>query len=179
MVCKTIIRRFESGRRLQLFRFDLMSSPFVPLIGLGALLISACQDPPSPAAIPSPTGSMAPWVEWRAADAPVRGPVALVVDRPGGPMDRLVADSDVTTFLNDRFHPLFQTAPAEPDAQPVGTVQFYDGCGCPLTPSLTPATPAAFIVAANEVIVRPEALACQEQPFRLGCAAPPPVSPAE
>ncbi|MES2640458.1 MAG: hypothetical protein V4850_13275 [Myxococcota bacterium] len=156
-----------------------MSSPFAPMIGLGALLISACKDPPSPAAIPSPTGSTAPWVEWRAVDAPVHGPVVLVVDRPGGAIDRLVADVDVTTFLNDRFHPLFRAEPAGPDAQPVGTVQFYDGCGCPLTPPLTPATPAAFIAAANEVIVRPDALACQERPFRLACDARPPVSPAE
>lgn len=186
MVCKTIIRRFESGRRLQLSCLNLTGLPLAPLIGLGACLVSACQDPPSPAAIPSPTGSTAPWVEWRPPDAPVRGPVVLVVDRPGGPMDRIVADPDVTTFLNDRFHPLFRSAPTladptgtEPDAQPVGTVRFYDGCGCPLTPPLTPATPAAFIAMANAVIVRTDALACQEQPFRLGCGPRRPLSPAE
>ncbi|MDP2312124.1 MAG: hypothetical protein Q8P41_04405 [Pseudomonadota bacterium] len=134
-----------------------------------ALLIGACADPPTPPPIPSSSGSSAPWVEWRAPDGPVRGPVALVVDRPGGPIDRLVADPDVTTFLNDRFHPLFQTTSA---SQPVGTVRFYDGCGCPLSPPLTPASPAELIERANEVIVRPDALACQGRPFASTCMAP-------
>ncbi|MDP2311204.1 MAG: hypothetical protein Q8P18_34605 [Pseudomonadota bacterium] len=147
----------------------------IPLL-ISTLSMSACQDPPSPAPLPSSTGSTAPWVEWRAADAAVRGPVALVIDRPGGPLDRLVADPDVTTFLNDRFHPLFRVeSPLDTGAggQPVGTVRFYDGCGCPLTPPLRPETPAAFIAAANEVIVRAEALACQGRPFLLACGSPP------
>ena len=29
--------------------------------------------------------------------------VALIIDRPGGPLDQLIADPDVSTFLNDRF----------------------------------------------------------------------------
>lgn len=131
-----------------------------------ALLIAACQDPPDPAPIPSSTGSMAPWVEWRSPDAPVRGPVAFVVDRPGGPLDRIVAHPDVTTFLNDRFHPMFRT---DSRAQPTGTVRFYDGCGCPLTRALVVETPEAFIAAANKVIVRDDAIACQEGRFQLAC----------
>lgn len=157
MVCKTIIRRFESGRRLQLFLGSSISF---------ALLTGACSDPPSPAPVASPSGSTAPWVEWRAADAPVRGPVVVVVDEPGGPMDRLVADPDVTTFLNDRFHPLFRrTFQAEGVAQPTGTLRFYDGCARPLTTALTPDSPDAFIAAANDVIVRDEARACEGRLF--------------
>ncbi len=157
MVCKTIIRRFESGRRLQLFLGSSFSL---------ALLIGACSDPPSPAPIASPTGSTAPWVEWRAADAPVRGPVVVVVDSPGGAVDRLVADPDVTTFLNDRFHPIFRPAlRIGSETQPAGTLRFYDGCGRPLTDASTPATPAELIAIANEVIVRVEAHACEGRLF--------------
>jgi hypothetical protein len=127
----------------------------------------ACSDPPSPPPVPRANASTAPWVEWRAADAPVRGPVALVVDVPGGPMDRLVADLDVTTFLNDQFHPLFRAAYP---GQPAGTVRFYDGCGCPLTPPLTPSTPAAFISLANEVVVRTESRVCEGRVFAEACS---------
>jgi hypothetical protein len=96
-------------------------------------------------------------VEWRSPADPVRGPVVLVIDRPGGPMDRLVADPDVTTFLNDRFHAVFRTPlPGEP----AGTLQFLDGCACPLSAPLAPATAAEFIATANALIVRPEAHAC-------------------
>ncbi len=157
MVCKTIIRRFESGRRLQ-------------LSWAGVLLLrvtSACSDPANPPPARPNSPSTAIWMEWRALDAPVRGPVARVVDLPGGPADRLVADPDVTTFFNDRFHPIFAL---DGPAQPVGTVQFFDGCGCPLTVPLSPGTAAELIAAANTVIVTPAAHACPGAPFRMACA---------
>ncbi|MFN7145006.1 MAG: hypothetical protein ACK4YP_14615 [Myxococcota bacterium] len=137
-----------------------------------ALLIGACTDPPAPLLPPSTNGSTAPWVEWRAPDAPVRGPVVLVVDRPGGPMDQLVADPDVATFLNDRFHPMFERASAY---QPEGTLQFLDGCGCALSAPIAPASPAAFIEAANTIVVRTDARRCQGQPFGRSCTTGPRV----
>jgi hypothetical protein len=82
-------------------------------------------------------------------------------------MDRVVADADVTTFLNDRFHALFE---APEPGRPEGTVRFYDGCGCPLTDALRPASAEAFIAVANEVIVLPGWAACEGRPFSRTCA---------
>jgi hypothetical protein len=116
--------------------------------------------------VSSLSGSTAPWVEWRGAAVPVHGPVAIFVDKPGGPLDRIAADPDVTTFLNDRFHPIFLT---ESVHQGAGTVRFYDGCGCPLTSAEAPSDPATFIGIANTVIVRPEARACDGRVFDYAC----------
>lgn len=112
-------------------------------------------------------GSTAPWVEWKTSDVRVRGPVVIVVDRPGGPMDLLAGDPDVTTFFNDRFHPMFLQ---ESEHQPTGTVRFYDGCGCPLTNTERPTSPEALIAIANDVIVRPDARRCEGTPFSYTCA---------
>lgn len=100
-------------------------------------------------------------------DAPVHGPVVIVVDRPGGHMDQLVADPDVTTFFNDRFHPLFLQESAH---QSVGTIRFFDGCGCPLTDETRPTSPVQLIALANEVIVRPAARRCEGTRFSFACA---------
>ena len=110
-------------------------------------------------------------MEWRSASDPVRGPVVLVRDTPGGAIDRLVADPDVTTFFNDRFHPVFVTSDF---VRETGTIHFLDGCGCPLGPVATPRTAAAILYLANTVIVRPDALACQGQPFAERCTTRPP-----
>jgi hypothetical protein len=93
--------------------------------------------------------------------------VAVFVDAPGGAVDRLAADPDVTTFLNDRFHPIFRLD--DPD-QAGGTVQFYSADGCALGPPVTPATPGALIAIANGVVVRPEASGRHAVSFRRGCA---------
>ncbi len=87
-------------------------------------------------------------------------PVALVRDAPGGALDRVVADPDVTTFLNDRFHPTFELlAPGG-----VGSVTFLDGCGCRVRGPATPADAAAFIALANEVMLDPAARRCLPSP---------------
>jgi hypothetical protein len=108
-------------------------------------------------------------VIWQAPEAPVDKPVALFVDVPGGPMDRLAADPDVATFLNDRFHPVFLTSS---DAQPTGTVAFYAPGGCPLTPPASPADAPAWIALANEVIQRDEARSGHADRLQLRCAIP-------
>src|SRR5204862_5947019 len=91
-VCKTSMHRFDSGRRLQ---FSL------------ALFVGiACHDPPTPPPTQGPDDlprwSLAPHVSWAGLDAPATRPLAVFVDDPGGPLDQIAADADVTTFLNDR-----------------------------------------------------------------------------
>lgn len=107
-------------------------------------------------------------MEWVPEGIPTSRPIALVVDVPGGPLDRVVADPDVTTFLNDQFHPVFRT---EVEGQPPGTVRFLTPLGCPLGPPERPASPAAFITLANAVIVRPEARAGHRDHLSLTCEA--------
>lgn len=133
-------------------------------------LLFACTDPPPPAPARPASASTAAWVEWRTTDEPVSRPVALVVDVPGGPLDRVVADVDVTTFLNDRFHPVFASPTPERAA---GTVHFLDACGCPLAPPASPATPAAFIALANTIIVKPASTRCQAPRLVPACSPPP------
>lgn len=129
-----------------------------------------CSDPPPPAPPPRTTASNALYVEWKGEDEPVRRPVVLVVDRPGGSADRAVADVDVTTFFNDRFHPVFRRA-AEP-AGP-GTVQFFAVDGCPLTAPFTPESPAHLIEVANRVIAHPLAAPGWSPALRLECPPKP------
>ncbi len=153
MVCKTIIRRFNSARRLQL-----------PL-----LVLVACGDPPDPAPATRST-STARWVEWRGDGDPVDRPVAVFVDTPGGAVDTLAGNSDVTTFLNDRFHPLFHTHDA---AQATGTVQFLTATGCAFGPPFQPESASDLIDAANAVVVRPEAIGEHSPRFTRACAGAP------
>lgn len=129
--------------------------------------MAGCTDPPDPPPLHR-AASTAPYVEWQDPAAPVTRPVALVVDTPGGPIDRLVADPDVTTFLNDQFHPVW--AASSPYA-PTGSVRFFTPAGCPLGEALRPTDPAALIAAANAVIVRPEARSGHAPHLDLDCAA--------
>ncbi len=154
MVCKTIIRRFKSARRLQL---------------LSLAVAVGCSDPPDPPSVRTTALSTAPWVEWKSDADLVRKPIALVVDDPGGPLDRVVADPDVTTFLNDRFHPLFRSAYA---GHPAGTVLFLTPRGCPMGEPVRPRDPADFIRLANDVIIRPDAREGPAAPLSLICTAP-------
>lgn len=133
-------------------------------------VLCACTDPPDPPRLNTGSPSTAPWVEWKKDADPVDRPVALVVDVPGGAMDRVVADPDVTTFLNDRFHPIFHV-PAQ-GGQPPGTVRFYTPAGCPLTGAEMPDTPARFVDLANSVIVRPESRVGHAEALTLTCASP-------
>jgi hypothetical protein len=105
-------------------------------------------------------------MEWRGDDAPVVGPVVVVRDVPGGPVDRLAADPDVTTFFNDRFHARFERLA---DGAGVGTIAFYDGCGCVLVEPFSPSNPLAVIDTANAVIVRRDARVCEGRRFAYRC----------
>ena len=149
LVCKTNIRRFESARRLH---------PFL------AFLL-ACSDPPDPPpATDSP--STAKWVEWRPEAVPVARPLAVFVDAPGGPADSVAADPAVTTFLNDRFHPVFRLS--DP-AQATGTVQFLTADGCAFGEPFAPAGPSAFVQAANIVMLRAESSGRRAPQFTRSC----------
>ncbi len=149
MVCKTIIRRFNPARHLHLI--------------LAALF--ACSDPPDPPPATT-TRSAAIWVEWRVPAEPVERPVVLVVDVPGGALDRLVADADVTTFFNDRFHPILVQSDFR---QSPGTLGFYTADGCAIGPALTPRSSDEIIAAANRVVIAAEAQGRRASSFVRGC----------
>ena len=163
MVCKTITHRFDSGRRLQillglgLFGFEMF--------GLGG-----CVDPPDPPPVRAPADrpswSTAPWVVWAAVDTRGPGPLAVFVGPPGGAMDQIAADADVTTFLNDRFVPLFVPSDLAPDL-PEGAF-FLNAEGCVLDGPWTPQSAADWISHGNAVL-----LALDE-----GQAHPYPLDPA-
>jgi hypothetical protein len=114
-----------------------------------AAALHACTNPSAPTAAPTAdpaaappqrvNASLATSVEWKRETDEVTRPVALVVDRPGGPLDTIVADPDVTTFLNDRFHPVFRTE----GGQPMGTVWFLSADGCPLDEPESPGNAGA------------------------------------
>ena len=75
----------------------------------------------------------------------------MVVDQPGGPLDRLLADPDLTTFVNDRFTPLFLMPSAAP-ALPGPSVQVLDARGCWRLPPQAPADAAQLIALLNGVM---------------------------
>lgn len=117
------------------------------------MVVSGCADPADPPAAADPSGvqrwSAAPHVRWAGPADPVRRPLAVLVDHPGGPLDRIAADPDVTTFLNDRFHPWFlppEVAGGAPDAP---ATWWLDERGCLLYGPTRPATPEAWIADAN------------------------------
>jgi hypothetical protein len=111
-----------------------------------------CMDPPSPPPVDGPRNlprwSQAPYVRWADLDDASPHPVAVFVDEPGGPLDRLAADHDVTTFLNDRFQPFFLV----PDDAPLPRgVTFLDRRGCVLEGPASPASAAELVALANRV----------------------------
>jgi hypothetical protein len=172
------MHRFDSGRRLQ-----FSSASFLALfVGF------ACHDPPTPPPTQGPDDlprwSLAPHVSWSGLTHTAARPLAVFVDDPGGPLDRIAADADVTTFLNDRFTPIFLIPERAPLAR---GVSFLDGDGCVLLGPIAPATPEAFIDIANDLQVRlaagvvspvhvdaivpPQPLSLPpESPLRLACA---------
>lgn len=127
-----------------------------------AWLLFGCAAPPEPPAAVSGSMSAATHVEWRSPDARVEAPIAEIADAPGGALDRVVADPDVTTFLNDRFHPRFLVRAAH--RREPATVTFRDACGCVVLGPVSPTTPAAFIDAANTVMLDPRARRCLPSP---------------
>jgi hypothetical protein len=147
----------------------------------------ACHDPPTPPPTQGPDDlprwSLAPHVSWSGLSGPATRPLAVFVDDPGGPLDRIAADLDVTTFLNDRFTPIFLIGTRSPGAG----VTFLDGGGCVLLGPIEPSTPDAFIEIANDLEVRlaaggvspvhvdaivpPQPLSLPpDSPLRLACA---------
>jgi hypothetical protein len=171
------MHRFDSGRRLP------------SLSAAGCWFAIACNDPPTPPATHGPDDlprwSQAPHVRWAGlTDAGTR-PLAVFVDDPGGPFDRIAADHDVTTFLNDRFTPVFLVPARSPL---VRGVSFLDREGCLLLGPVAPTSPAEFIELANDLQVRLAAGAVSpvrvdasvpadplpmpvDSPLRLACAA--------
>ena len=79
--------------------------------------------------------------------------VALIVDRPGGPLDKLIADPDVSTFLNDRFDAHF-VHPEEIGVPGSRTVLLTPE-GCPRSEAIAAATPAAWIASVNAALETP------------------------
>lgn len=128
------------------------------LTGSALLSWAACSDPPDPAPSPPPSAvpqwSTARHVRWAGPDDPVSRPLAIFADMPGGPMDALAADDDVTTFLNDRFHPWFLDPDAASDLPRAPTAWFVDPRGCLVDGPWTPATPTEWIAHANAVLLR-------------------------
>jgi len=89
-----------------------------------------------------------------AGPAPTGRPVALLVDDPGGPIDRLGHDADVATFLNDRFEPRFAT-PSELGRSAPATF-LLTPTGCLLTPGpITTPAPVAWIAEVNAALTTP------------------------
>ncbi len=115
------------------------------LLGISALVIGCS---------PAPSGLPESHVEWRSPVDPVDRPLAVFVGEPGGPADRIARDSDVTTFLNDRFAPLLVPAFG---AQPRETTAIYTADGCVLVAPFLPTTPEAWIAQANRAVVMPTA----------------------
>ena len=97
-------------------------------------------------------------------------PLAVFVDEPGGPVDRIAHHVDVATFLNDRFHPLFLTPAAAPDL-PRG-VLFLSPAGCLLAAPLVPEDGAAFIAAANAMMLSPQPQPLLPAPRQWGIDLP-------
>jgi hypothetical protein len=133
---------------------------------VGALAWSACADPPDPPPVAHGSASRARWVAWASESEAVRRPVALFVDEPGGPLDLIADQSDVATFLNDRFHPVFRT-PSQAGTAP--TVRFYSARGCPLSEPFAPRTAEEFIARANEVVLLPASRGQTATHFSLDC----------
>ena len=125
------------------------------------VLLGACSDPPDPTPTPGPAGlprwSTAPHVLWAGPDDPVTRPSAIFVDVPGGPLDQIAADPDVTTFLNDRFHPWF-ILPSRVDHLRAGHSIIFDVHGCVLKGPTTPSTTAEWIEGANSALLALKAL---------------------
>lgn len=139
-----------------------------------------CRDPADPPPAPGPADlprwSTAPHVLWAGPSTPVERPLALFVDQPGGSLDRMLADSDVATFLNDRFTPMFLLPQVAPEL-PWPSLQILDARGCLLQAAFSPQGPAEIIDAGNRVM-RAQAEGAQAQarpraPARLGVQLPP------
>ena len=143
-------------------------------MGPAFFCLLSCSDPPTPPATPAPSDglprySTAPHVQW-AGLAPTDRILAVFVDEPGGPLDRLAHDPDVATFLNDRFSPIFlppELAPDLPEA-----IWFVDRSGCLRHAPIRPLTPPDFIAAANTVMLNSPPQTYRPTPEKWGVSVP-------
>ncbi len=104
---------------------------------------------------------------WTGPGPPSGRPLAVFIDQPGGPLDQIAADEDVTTFLNDRFEPWFLIPEIAPSLGPAPRMWFFDAQGCVLASSTGVPDATAWINLANRVISAPPAVA------RAGLRPPP------
>lgn len=124
-----------------------------------------------------PRWSTAPYVAWTGPSAPVRLPLAVFIDAPGGPLDRVAADLDVSTFLNDRFHPWFLTPEAVSGLEhEAPTALILDPGGCVRVGPFRPESASAWISAANQTLRDLKAGVRSDRalpPLRFSFALPP------
>lgn len=107
---------------------------------------------------PGSAWSTSSWVRFAPADS--GGERAVIVDTPGGELDRLLSDPDVATVLNDRFAPIF----LHPTSVPAFTARVgwpsltvLDPDGCLRLHSDAPPDAAALVERINEALRRREA----------------------
>ena len=132
-------------------------------MGLVIAALGGCSDPPDPEPAAAPIGipqwSTAPYVQWTGPDDPITRPLAVLIDQPGGPLDQIAADPDVTSFLNDRFHPWF-IIPEQVQHLSAGQALFLNPEGCVLSAISSPQSPLDWIDSANSALLE------NEQPSR-------------
>ncbi|MFT5683143.1 MAG: hypothetical protein ACI8RZ_004070 [Myxococcota bacterium] len=137
------------------------------------LSVLACQDPPDPPITPPPTDlpryATAPHVQW-AGLAPTERILVVFVDEPGGPLDRIAANADVATFLNDRFSPVFLPPQIAPDLP--RSILFVDPDGCLRLDPLHPESPQDFIDAGNKVMLGSPPQPYHSKPGQWGVQIP-------
>lgn len=73
--------------------------------------------------------------------------MAILIDEPGGLLDSLAGHPDVTTFLNDRFHPMFFSDSTP--AQPTPVTLLLDASGCLLAAPITATEATIWLQAVN------------------------------
>lgn len=116
-----MIHQFESGRRLH--SLSLIATKLTPLVAILLFILNstACFNERRPPISPDPEGvprwSTSDYINWKGPNDTVNLPIALLIDTPGGSIDSIAAHFDVTSFLNDRFHPIFLHKKFFPGAQ--------------------------------------------------------------
>lgn len=110
---------------------------------------------PPPAAPPPdlPSWSEAPYVRWSSLGA--TGERFVIIDVAGGPIERALADPDVTTALNDRFAPLFlhpRARPALTERLGYPSATALDGDGCVRAHATEVADAAALLDVINAAL---------------------------
>ena len=151
------------------------SAPILRFRHVSAVVMAmGCVDPPPPAqptVCGDPRGSTAPHVCWGGGSESGR-PLAVLISRPSSPLDQLLADPDIATFLNDRFESWF--ASAEETGLPSETTLLLTAEGCLLGDGLFRVeTPAEWLTRVNQSVQSPASSSHPPQALRL------PFLPAE